>query len=809
MFSGSIKLACAALLMVAAVALVYLAEKRTALGRIRPWARQLVIGVIFGGLAVMGTEFGVQANGATLNVRDAAPLCAGLIFGAPAGIIAGLIGGVERWFAVYWGAGAYTRLACSLSTVMAGLLAAALRRHMFDNKKPSWFYGLAVGLVMEVLHMLMIFLTHMNDVSTAFTFVELCALPMIAFNGLAVMLAVLTVTLMARERLALRKDQRKLAAIFQRWLLVCVTAAFLCTCVFVLVLQTCIARGNATSLMRINIDDVYGDIRDASDVNLLGITRLAAGRLNAAAYGSDRDALLAQMAEEYEVSEIDVIDDSGVIVASTEASYVGFDMAGGEQSAAFLALLGDAKELVQAYQPMAFNEAVYRKYAGVALLGGGFVQVGYDAERFQRDLDTVVVGAAHNRHIGENGYLMILDENGRIRSDGRERTGTTLSDAGARLPAQTDGLFELNLYGESSLCLYAEAEGYGILAVMPRDEVMRPRDISAYMTAFMEIILFAALFTMIYFLLKRQVVRSINSVNQSLGRITGGDLSEEVRVRSSEEFASLSEDINMTVDTLKGYIAEAAARLDRELELARSIQHSALPSVFPPYPNRGEFDLYALMNTAKEVGGDFYDFYFLDEDHLAFLIADVSGKGVPAALFMMTAKTTLKGQVESRADLADAVAHANARLCEGNDAGMFVTAWQGVLDVRAGLVTYVNAGHNPPLVRHADGAFEYLRGRGGFVLAGVEGVRYRTQTLQLLPGDALFLYTDGVTEATDAAEQLYGEDRLLAALNASADADAQTMTARVQADVERFVGEAPQFDDITMLALRYLGGEKQ
>ena len=273
-------------------------------------------------------------------------------------------------------------------------------------------------------------------------------------------------------------------------------------------------------------------------------------------------------------------------------------------------------------------------------------------------------------------------------------------------------------------------------------------------------------------------------------------------VRENEEFASLSDDINTTVSTLKHYISEAEARLDKELEIGRQIQHSALPSVFPPFPNRRDFDIYALMDAAKEVGGDFYDFYMQGENRLIFIVADVSGKGIPGAMFMMTSKTLIKSLVESGKDIDEAFTQANRELCAGNDAGMFVTAWMGALDLQTGMLHYVNAGHNPPLVRRKNGAFEYLRTRPNFVLAGMDGVRYKKHELQLFPGDDIFLYTDGVTEATDANQQLYGEERLAEKLSASEKRKTDELCRIIRADIDDFVGDAPQFDDITMLCIR-------
>lgn len=810
MVATMLKLLGAALLMVVAVVLMYLLERKTAFGRLNRTLRQIVIGVLFGGLAVLGTEFGVTASGATLNVRDAAPLCAGLIFGAPAGIIAGIIGGVERWFAVYWGAGAYTRLACSLATVLAGVFGAALRVHMLDDKKPSWFYGLLAGLVTEVLHMLMIFLTNMSDVRTAFTIVKICAAPMIAANGLAVMLAVLCVSLLGREKLAQKPHKRKIAQTFQRWLLICVLVAFGCTCAFTFFLQARLATNDAYKLLKLNIDDVCGDIQDASDENLLMLARTVARELEQS--GDESTEALRTLADRYSIAEINVIGADGLICASTNPGFIGFDMASGEQSAEFLPLLSGEDAVVQSYQPIAYDASISRKYAGVPIDGGTrFIQLGYDAEQFQRDIDQQVVGITRNRHVGESGYVLICDRSLTVISDRKGHAGLTPQQTGLAVDASyaPGDRIRADIYGEKSLCMYEMSEGYYIIAVIPQDEAMFSRDVSVYVTAFMEVVVFAAVFASIYFLIKKIIVDNIRQINGALAKITGGNLDVTVDVRSNEEFASLSNDINATVDTLKRYIAEAAARIDKELEFAKSIQHSALPSVFPPYPNRTEFDIYAMMATAKEVGGDFYDFYLLGEDRLAFLIADVSGKGIPAAMFMMTAKTMLKSLAETGLGVAEVFTRTNEKLCESNDAGMFVTAWMGILELHTGRVVFANAGHNPPLLKSGDGDYTYLKTRPGFVLAGMEGVTYREQELRLSPGDTLYLYTDGVTEATDASNALYGDDRLRAVLNANPSADVASMTALVQSDVDAFVGDAPQFDDITMLALKYRGGTAQ
>ena len=790
-------------------ALIYLAERTNAARKIPYIARQVLIGIMFGALAIMGTEFGVKIDGAVINARDASPICAGLLFGAPAGIIAGVIGGVERWLAVFWGAGEYTRLACSISTILAGVFAAVLRKYMFDNKKPKWHYCLATAIITEVVHMLMIFLTNMSDVHTAFSFVRACSLPMVAINGLSVMLAGALLSLLSeKERKSSRHNLKNISQSFQRWLLMCVTAGFLMTTVFTWALQTELAKNDANELIRLNIEDVREDILEASNKNLLELTREIASRIDF----TDRTnaKLLKTLKKEFDVAEINIISQNGIITVSTHNDFLNYDMRGGEQSAEFLVLLdGVTKEYVQSYQPTSSDPTISRKYAGVVLSGGGFVQVAYDAERFQKDIDDVVIGVTRNRHIGESGALIIVGEDWNIVSDRHGNEGRNLNITGIYIDRSTmpeNKTFEAVVYGKQAFCSYIFSEGYYIVAVMPLEEAMFSRDISVYITVFMEFVVFGMLFIVVYFLIKKLVVDNMVKINKSLAMITGGNLDTVVNVRTNEEFASLSDDINSTVVTLKHYIAEAAARIDRELEFARSIQHSAIPSVFPPYPGHSEFDIYATMDTAKEVGGDFYDFYFVGENRLGFLIADVSGKGIPAAMFMMTAKTIIKGYAESGKPVDEVFTTANEKLCESNDAGMFVTAWMGVLDTVTGKVEFANAGHNPPLVRHAGGGFEYLRSKPCFILAGMDGIKYRKNEFTLAPGDEIYLYTDGVTEATDSENNLYGEERLLALLNSMGDLSGEEICRAVKADIDAFVGDAPQFDDITMLYLKYNGG---
>ena len=785
---------------------VYLSDKYTSFKKMPYKVKQIIIGALFGGVSAFASSYGVEWLGAVVNVRDAAPLSAGLIFGAPAGIIAGFIGGLYRWFSVYWGAGTYTRLACSIATILAGFMAAGLRKRMFDNKKPTWGYGVSIAIACEVIHMILIFITNMDNSSLAFEFVKGATIPMIIGNAIAVGSAIIIVTLLSRDRFAISKGSERIANTFQRWLMLCIAIAFFVTSAFTYILQNGMVKVETQEVFTTAINDVEAAVNEKSNAALLAIVENVKEE-----YESDSSITLSELAEKYNVVEINVVNSIGKVENSTEDSNIGYDMSLSEQSGEFIYALQNQDSFVQKYSPRGRDGIVWRKYAAIKLASGGFIQVGYDAEQFHEMLDEFVVDVTKNRHVGTSGFVAVCDETLSLVID-NDYSGMSVSVIGIEPPEEmkqgktatalyyADVVDGINDASEEYMYVFKFVEGYCIIAAMPESEAVFMRDASLYTSIFMQVIIFATLFVFIYILIKRVIINNLEKINDTLGRITKGDLNVTVDVRSSQEFSSLSDDINSTVSTLKRYIAEAAARIDKELEYAKQIQLSALPTNFP---EGEEYKIYAQMIAAKEVGGDFYDFYKLSDTTVAILAADVSGKGIPAAMFMMTAKTIIKDLAESGMAVNDIFTKANQKLCENNESGMFVTAWMGILDLTTGNMQFANAGHNPPLLKRVNGDFEYLKTRAGFVLAGMEGVRYRVGELTLSPGDRLFLYTDGVPEATNTENKLYGEDRLLEFMNKNSDVEAVELLPSLKVNIDEFVGEAPQFDDITMLMFDY------
>ena len=822
--------------IVVAVGLYFL-NKYTPFKRWNYWIKQVLIGLIFGGLAVLGTEFGVAVDGATMNVRDAAPLAAGLFFGWPAGIIAGVIGGVERMISgLLVESRAYTMVACTIATIVAGVFSGLVRKFMFQNKRPQWYYALATGIVVEVLHMLLIFLTHMNDTAVAFKVVRAICWPMIGMVGLTLTIVSILFGIFDGVKVhVIHREERPLSKSFQRWLIVAVLLGFFAASSFTYITQVNLGRSDADNVLQLNIDDAVNDVSDTTDKNLLSVNKNVLNQISKSAStysdyytaGMSVDEMKANatqqagsqqlqtMLTEQDVSDINIVNSAGLIIYSETQGYIGFNMnkGEGEQATEFYTaiIVNGADYYVQPYQQISISSDVWMKYSAYKYtytVNGetriGLVQVGYNANRFKQALESTVSGLANNRHVGKTGSLVVADGGMVIVSDAQNNTGKALSDIGLTIEAmnvEPGTRFIATVYGEQSYCMF-NYEGYYIIGVLPQNEVVLNTSLSVYISVFMEVEVFAILFIVIYFLLKKLVVDNFLKVNQGLAQITSGNLNTTVDVKTNAEFTALSDDINETVVTLKGYIKEASERIDKELEFAKEIQLSALPK---PLEDDPRFRLFASMTPAKEVGGDFYDYFLLGSDQIGLVIADVSGKGIPAALFMMKSKTLIKSLARSgETSPAKILEKANVELCNGNDADMFVTVWVGIYDFKKEILLSANGGHEFPAIRHGDGSFSYFHDRHGLVLAATTKSKYVDESIPLHQGDTLFVYTDGVTEATSTSNELFGETRLLQTLNAHADFIPRDLLPAVKAAIDSFVGTAPQFDDITMLGFHVI-----
>ena len=315
--------------------------------------------------------------------------------------------------------------------------------------------------------------------------------------------------------------------------------------------------------------------------------------------------------------------------------------------------------------------------------------------------------------------------------------------------------------------------------------------------------------------LDRVLIKPIKTITLEASRFADENVAPNEtlseRIKNSDEIGMLASSIDRMEEQLESYIKNLTAitsekeRIVTELSVAARIQADILPTDFPPFPDRTEFDIYAVMDPAREVGGDFYNFFLIDDDHLCLMIADVSGKGVPAALFMMASMITLKNGAMLIKSPGDILSAANAAICSTNDEDMFVSVWLGILEISTGKLRAANAGHEYPVIKTPEGRFELLKDKHGLVIGAMDGIKYKEYELTLEPGSKLFVYTDGVPEATNAQKELFGTERMLSALNSEPDADPEGMLESVRKAVDCFVIGEEQFDDLTMLSLVYRG----
>ena len=579
-------------------------------------------------------------------------------------------------------------------------------------------------------------------------------------------------------------------ALFQKWLFLFVLAAFMATFAASWWIHSYLAESSALDLLHSNIEDIYRRIKstkanlkiveEMSNTAALAKTRAFARIIAENPKIIDDPDKMESVRKKLDVDELHVSDEKGILISSVsfnkKLSYKGYDMNSQPQSAAFMPAITDKSfELVQEPQ-LSGSWKILFQYAGVARLDRpGIVQIGYRPERIEEARHLADINKiTSDVRIGLNGTLEI-----------KKRRNIPVDYIHVEKNAKGISL--------SSCC-----DDYLLTATLPREEMYMSRDSVIKVLVVGNLILFGVIFLLVSRLLQNVVINGIYTVNESLDEITQGNLDKKIKVATTTEFKSLSNGINATVNALKKAIECEAQRIDAELEMGRMIQTSVLPVDFP---DNDKCRLFAGMFTAREVGGDFYDFFKIDEDHIAIIVADVSGKGITAALYMMTAKTLLKELLQKHPP-AEAFNLANLELCRNNKAHMFLTAFVCVIDLRDGTVSCVNAGHNPPLLLHSSGEAEYLKIKHSLVLSASKRAKYTAVPIKLEHGDKICLYTDGVSEAMNCKKELFGEERLQQTLQNKTDAP-EVIVQTIRKDVAEFAGEEPQNDDITILVFEY------
>ena len=529
-------------------------------------------------------------------------------------------------------------------------------------------------------------------------------------------------------------------------LVLSVLAAFLLSMAFTWFLHSRLSERDAYKLIDSTFESVEDEITDCVDERLVRQCMAVRERLDEG-YPTDLRSL-QDLAREMGVTEISIADAKGDIVHASVQDYLAapgkpafnFRTAGGKAEDMMCLVDGFATEYCQPYRSNTANGA-WRKFVGVWMpTTGGFVEIGCDGASLRALSRASLVDLFRNWRVGGTGGIVVTTMSGLVLSDYEEP-----NREGAQWEEPDDSFYWKR----------KEIEGFPTYVMIPRGSAAVQRDVLVGATAVLNgaALVFVALL---------------------VGFVISSFVRNQIKLQTA-----------------------------KELKMATDIQLAALPNVFPPFPDETSFDIWASMDTAKEVGGDFYDFYFTGSDRVLFLVADVSGKGVPAAMFMMRAKALIKSVAQTGKQIGQVFEEANDALCEGNTSNTFVTAWAGELNIRTGHVSYVNAGHNPPIVR-LGGKVEYLRSRPSLVLGAMAGARYRVQELQLEPGDAIYLYTDGIVEQHNAAGELYGEDRLIETVSGCAKRRDGLLSTVID-DVRRHAAGVEQADDCTQLVLRYRG----
>ncbi|MBR6099517.1 SpoIIE family protein phosphatase [bacterium] len=364
----------------------------------------------------------------------------------------------------------------------------------------------------------------------------------------------------------------------------------------------------------------------------------------------------------------------------------------------------------------------------------------------------------------------------------------------------------ITYHGKKYVPFYRKMPNGMVLVIcIPKSEMFKEVD-KFYLYIILALLLIGFIIpALLYLSMNRYIINPIDKLINIAHKISKGE-DIEIKIENPEEFAQLASTFDKMTKDIKS-ITRERAKINSELSIAKSIQASSLPSIFPPFPDKTEFDIFASMEAAKEVGGDFYDFFFINETQFMFLIADVSGKGIPAALFMMTVKTLINNLAQIEYEPKKLIENVNRKICETNKQGLFVTMLTGIIDINTGKTSLINCGHNLPLMKRADGNYEYLQLEPNIPLGVFEDAEYQVYETVMNPGDIIYTYTDGITEATTVNNEVFGETRLFDCLNSIEDNNPKIIAKEIRNSIMKYTDSAPQSDDITMLIFKFNGNQ--
>ena len=608
--------------------------------------------------------------------------------------------------------------------------------------------------------------------------------------------------------------QHKIKTILYKWLIVILLISFAIAAALGFFLQNSFARRQAFTLLGEYIDD----FESGYDLNV-EIKKYTQDFLNEEVL-SDRETYMNNnklegllTANPGLLSEITVIDTEGEVVASSDPDRIGTNFFDDESRAAFRCLFEGEDYFAQDLEPNPFLDgSVDTVYSGRPFYDGqAAILMGFDEDSRMGHISSDLYYEAYNSRIGVTGYLLILYTDQNIN-------GVSYStDIETEVPFEKPELLPQNdgeitqtvteLYGQQAYVSAEKQPDYYLVLAYPTKEAdeLKEKNNSLFVGLFL--LIFAVLFIVLIAFINNHIISQVKNIHGSLKKITDGNLAERAHAGGSVEFYDLSGDINDTVEKLEDMIQQAKDQMAEELLNAKRIQESAVPQSFPEHE---AFGIYASMNTAESVGGDFYDFFMVGEDTLVFVMADVSGKGMPAALYMMRAKTLIRTYAMQGLPVDEVAVNTNKKLCEDAARDMFVTAWIGYLDLKTGLVSYVHAGHTFPILVTSEST-GLVKQKINMVLGGLKKAKYLRQEITLKPGDSIYLYTDGVSEAKDVSGNMFGEEHLLDFITEKAgDIDTANNNEFCKAgcqmvydDVKRFAEGAEQYDDITMMWVRF------